>query len=182
MAITRAEFSLDLRDQVKAAGVFIQKKPLGLSFRPTSTSYLVTYKEQNGKYYLNYVRVDLKFLCDWKKRLFKNNYTMVSEVAITDRREDNVARFSNQEVFKRSMIMAEKVEDFNDVDFWGENNIIEPEESIENAIKKLSKSGKKWEREWYSLRNAKWRLSYHEGLKVPEKKEGYKHPVEGHIF
>ena len=143
MAITRAEFSLDLRDQVKAAGVFIQKKPLGLSFRPTSTSYLVTYKEQNGKYYLNYVRVDLKFLCDWKKRLFKNNYTMVSEVAITDRREDNVARFSNQEVFKRSMIMAEKVEDFNDVDFWGENNIIEPEKSIEEAIRKLSKTMQK---------------------------------------
>ncbi len=110
---------------------------------PTSTSYLVTYKEQNGKYYLNYVRVDLKFRCDWKKRLFKNNYTLMSEVAITDRREDNIVKFENEEIFKSNMVFAEKVQDFTDVDFWGENNIIEPENSIENAIKKLSKSMKK---------------------------------------
>lgn len=139
MAITRAEFSLDLNDADKAARVFVQKKPMGLIFLPTSTSYLVTYKEQKGKYYLNYVRVDLKFRCDWKKRLFKNYYSVMSEVAITDRREDNVAKFANQELFKSNMVFAEKVQNFLDPDFWGEYNIIEPEESIEVAIKKLSK-------------------------------------------
>jgi len=140
MAITRAEFSLDLTDEDKASSVFIQKKPLGLVFMPTSTGYLVTYKEQNGKYYLNYVRIDLKFRCDWNKRFFKNYYTVVSEMAITDRREDNVTKFPNQETFKRYMIFSEKVQNFTDPDFWGEYNIIEPELSIENAIKKLSKS------------------------------------------
>ncbi len=143
MAITRAEFSLDLADEMKASRVFVQKKPMGLIFLPTSTSYLVTYKEQKGKYYLNYVRVDLKFRCDWKKRLFKNYYTVMSEVAITDRREDNIARFANQDVFRSNMVFAEKVENFTDTDFWGEYNIIEPEDSIESAIKKLSKSMKK---------------------------------------
>jgi len=143
MAITRAEFSLDLEDEMKASRVFVQKKPMGLIFMPTSTSYLVTYKEQKGKYYLNYVRVDLKFRCDWKKRLFKNYYTVMSEVAITDRHEENIARFANQEIFRSNMVFAEKVENFNDSDFWGEHNIIEPEESIESAIKKLSKNMKK---------------------------------------
>jgi hypothetical protein len=143
MAITRAEFSLDLSDEAGASSMFVKKKPVGLEFVPTSTSYLVTYKEQNGKYYLNYVRVDLKFICDWKKRLFKNYYTLMSEVAITDRREDNVLKYENQEIFKSNMVFAEKVQDFTDIDFWGENNIIEPENSIENAIKKLSKSMKK---------------------------------------
>jgi hypothetical protein len=143
MAISRAEFSLDLNDEAKASRVFVQKKPMGLIFMPTSTSYLVTYKEQNGKYYLNYVRVDLKFQCDWKKRLFKNYYTVMSEVAITDRREENVTKFAKQEVFRQNMVFAEKVEAFADADFWGEYNIIEPEDSIESAIKKLSKSMKK---------------------------------------
>jgi hypothetical protein len=41
------------------------------------------------------------------------------------------------------MVFSEKVEDFIDVNFWGEHNIIEPEESIENAIKKLTKSMQK---------------------------------------
>ena len=143
MAITRAEFSLDLNDEAKAAHMFIQKKPLGLLFMPTLTSYLVTYKEENGKYYLNYVRVDLKFRCDWKKRLFRNNYTVVSELAITDRHEDNIVKFTNQEQFKSSMVLSEKIGDFEDHDFWGEYNIIEPELSIQNAILKLSKSMKK---------------------------------------
>jgi hypothetical protein len=143
MAITRAEFSLDLSDADKASVVFVQKKPMGLLFMPTSTSYLVSYKEQNGKYYLNYVRVDLKFRCDWKRRLFKNNYSLMSEMAITGRSEDHIIRFANQDVFKSNMVLAEKVQDLTDVDFWGENNIIEPENSIENAIKKLSKSMKK---------------------------------------
>ncbi|MEI7662830.1 MAG: carboxypeptidase-like regulatory domain-containing protein [Bacteroidota bacterium] len=142
-AITRAEFSLDLRDEGKASRVFIQKKPMGLHFKPTSTSYLVTYKEQKGKYFLNYVRVDLKFTCDWKRRLFKNHYTVMSEVAITDRREDSIVKFANQDVFRKNMVFTEKVQAFADVDFWGEYNIIEPEISIENAIKKISKSLKK---------------------------------------
>jgi hypothetical protein len=140
LAITRAEFSLDLRDQAKAAGAFVKKKPMGLIFSPTSTSYLVTYKEQNGNYYLSYVRVDLKFKCDWKKRVFKNNYSLMSEMAVTSRNEDHIVKFENQETFKSNMVFAEKVEDFTDVDFWGEHNIIQPEESIENAIKKLSKN------------------------------------------
>lgn len=140
IAITRAEFSLDLNDEDKASRVFVQKKPMGLIFMPTSTSYLVTYKQQNDKLYLNYVRVDLKFRCDWKKRLFKNYYSVMSEVAITDRHEDNIAKFAAKEVFKPSMVFADKVENFTDPNFWGSSNIIEPEESIENAIKKLSKN------------------------------------------
>jgi len=142
MAITRVEFSLDLNDEDKASRVFVQKKPMGLIFMPTSTNYLITYKEQKGRYYLNYVRVDLKFRCDWKKRLFKNYYTIMSEVAITDRREDNVTKFANQDVFKYNMVFAEKVDSFSDPDFWGEYNIIDPEQSIETAIKKISRSMK----------------------------------------
>ena len=142
-AISRAEFSLDLSDEDKAAGVFVQKKPSGLVFMPVSTGYLVTYKEQNGKFYLDYVRVDLKFRCDWKRRLFKNSYTLMSELAITDRRADNIVKFGSQEIFRSNMVFTDKVESFTDVDFWGENNIIEPDNSIENAIKKLSKGMKK---------------------------------------
>ena len=103
----------------------------------------MTYKEQNGKFYLDYVRIDLKFRCDWEKRLFKNNYTVISELAITDRKGDNIVKFANQEVFRSDMVFTDKIQAFSDIDFWGENNIIEPDNSIENAIKKLSKSVKK---------------------------------------
>lgn len=139
LAITMAEFSLDLSNAEKAASQFIRMKPTGLVFTPTATSYLVTYKQQGAKYYLNYVRIELKFKCDWKRKWFKNNYTIISEEAITDRHEDNVVRFTNQELFKSSMVLTDKIESFKDGDFWGAYNIIEPEESIQYAIKKISK-------------------------------------------
>jgi hypothetical protein len=140
MAITRAEFSLDLSDIDKASGIFIKRKPGGLAFVPISTNYLVTYKQQNGKYYLNYVRADLKFKCDWKKQHYKNTYTLMSELAITDRWEQPIVEFTREEIFRSWMVFDEKVENFADPEFWGESNIIEPDKSIEDAIKKLSKS------------------------------------------
>jgi hypothetical protein len=144
-AITRIEFSLDISDPAKASRVFIRKKPAGLIFMPASTNYLVTYKEQNGTYYLTYARADLKFRCDWRKRLFKNFYTLMSELAITDRSELDINRFEASDVFRSTMVFTEKIEDLEDVGFWGEHNIIEPEESIEDAIRKISKSMRKQE-------------------------------------
>jgi hypothetical protein len=143
LALTMAEFSLDLTDADKAARQFIKKKPAGLLFTPTATSYLVTYKEQSGKYYFNYVRVELKFKCDWKRRWFKNYYTIMSEIAITDRHEDNIIRFTNQDLFKSNMVFTDKIQYHTDENYWGDYNIIEPEESIQNAIKKFSKNVKK---------------------------------------
>lgn len=139
IAITRFEFSLDLRDEFKATNAFVKKKPIGLLFRPVSTSYLVNYKEADGRYYLNYVRVELQFKCDWKRKIFRKNYTLISEMAVTNRTKENVARFTNQDVFKSNMVFTSAVEDFTDPDFWGPNNIIEPDKSIEHAIKKLAK-------------------------------------------
>ena len=66
LAFTRAEFSLDMQNRVKAVEAILHKKPLGLRFRPQEVSYLVTYKEQNGKTYLNYIRNEIRFKCDWK--------------------------------------------------------------------------------------------------------------------
>jgi hypothetical protein len=64
----------------------------------------------------------------------------MSEMAVTDHTPKNATRFANSETFKQSMIFAEKVSNFADAGFWGEYNIIEPDESIESAIKKLSKN------------------------------------------
>jgi hypothetical protein len=143
LAITMAEFSLDLGDELKAAQNFVKKKPMGLRFIPTNTSYLVTYKEQDGKYYLNYVRNEVKFSCDWKRRIFKNTYTVMSEMAITERKSENVEKFTTKESFKQYTILSDKVQDYFDENYWGEYNTIVPDESIQSAIVKFNKRLKK---------------------------------------
>jgi hypothetical protein len=36
--------------------------------------------------------------------------------------------------------MEDAVEGFNDPDFWGDYNVIEPEQPIENAIKRIQRN------------------------------------------
>lgn len=137
-AITMAEFSLDLTDSNKAAQSFILKKPVRLRFNPVSTRYVVKYKEVDGLYHVNYMRYELGFFADWRRRLFRTGYTIVSEMAITNRSAENVNRISNSEAFRPTAIFADEVPVYFDDEFWGEYNYIEPDQSIYTAITRLN--------------------------------------------
>lgn len=143
LAVTMAEFSLDLSDEVKAVRCFVKQKPAGLRFIPLNTSFLVTYKEQDGRFYINYLRNEVKFSCDWKRRIFRTNYTVMSEMAFTERKTENVERFTAKESFKINTILADKVNNYFDENYWGEYNIIVPDESIQSAINKFNRRLKK---------------------------------------
>jgi YHS domain-containing protein len=138
-ALTAAEFSLNIADKNKAAALFIRKKPLGMKITPENTTYIVKYKEKDGKYYFNYARNEVTFKVDWNKRFFNSYYTIMSEIAVTDRNENNVSEFTRKERLNSNIVFSEKLTAFADDDFWGEYNTIEPEESIEAAIKKYGK-------------------------------------------
>ena len=141
LSFSRAEFSLDMNDRVKATEAILRKKPFGLRFRPLEVSFLVTYKEQAGVTHLSYIRNEVRFKCDWKRKLFSTNYTVVSEMVVTDGREEQNGipyRFA----FKADQSLSDKVLDFADESFWGAYNIIEPTESLENAVHKLKKQQK----------------------------------------
>lgn len=142
LSLTRAEFSLDMQNRVKAVEAILQKKPLGLRFRPQEVSYLVTYKEQGRKTYLNYIRTEMRFKCDWKKRLFSSGYTVLSEVVVTDRKANDFAAIPYKNSFKRGQIFYDMVDEYWNEDFWQEYNIIEPTESLEHAVNKLKKQSR----------------------------------------
>ncbi len=139
LAITSAEFSLDLSEPEKSAQMFVKKKPAGLKLTPTSTSYIVAYKERNGKYYFNYSRSEVSFKCKWQKKLFNSNYSIMSEMAITDWVAEKAEKFTMKESLKKNNVFEEEVTAFTDDNFWGEFNTIEPEQSIQSAIKKYGK-------------------------------------------
>ncbi|MDM8003904.1 MAG: carboxypeptidase-like regulatory domain-containing protein [Bacteroidota bacterium] len=141
-AVAQAEFSFNLENKELAASMFIRKKPMGMQVTPEVTSYLVRYREQDGKWYFTHSRAEVKFKVDWKKKLFNTNYTTMSELAITDRTTEDVVKFSNKERIKPSDFFTEEVAAFADPDFWGDYNTIEPDQSIEAAIRKLSRKVK----------------------------------------
>lgn len=136
LAISAAEFDLNLEDKDAASRVFVKKKPMFMSIEPITTKYFVKYTESNGKYYFSHARGEVTFKCKWKRKLFKSKYTVMTEIAMTDRTEKNAIKFNRKERLKSNIVFEEKVQVFQDKDFWGKYNTIQPEESIQNAIKK----------------------------------------------
>lgn len=139
LTFSRAEFSLSMDDRNKATQAVLKKKPFGMHFKPEDVSYLITYKTIDGISYLNYVQNEVRFKCDWKRKLFSTGYTIVSEMVVTDKREDNVSSISHKDSFSKNQVLSDKVRSFYDSNFWEDYNIIEPTESLDAAVNKLKK-------------------------------------------
>ncbi len=146
-ALSGAEFGFNLSNKEEATSLFIKKKPLGMQVTPEVASYLVKYREQNGKWYFAYSRAEVKFKVNWKRKLFNTNYTTMAEIAVTDRTEEEVIKFAGKEKLRYSDIFIEEVTAFADENFWGEYNVIEPDQSIEQAIRRLARKVKFSDRE-----------------------------------
>lgn len=139
LAFSRAEVALSMEDEYKATKNMLYKKPSGLVFKPLEQSFLVTYNYNNGKSYLSYIKNTLRFKCDWKKRLFATNYSVISEMVITDYKNKNIKPFPHKLSFGGKDILYDNIAQFEDNEFWKQYIILEPTESLENAMHKLIK-------------------------------------------
>ena len=141
LAFARMEFNMNVEDRKDAANIFIRRKPSKMRVEVVKAQYVVDYIEDNGNWYFNYSGTDVEFRVRWTNRffgLFSTNYLISSEIAITDRYDDNIIRFPRSERIRSTDVIAERVEYFLDPTFWGEYNIIEPDQEITDAIDRLS--------------------------------------------
>ena len=143
-ALVKAVFGLNLKNLEKAKKFFVKKKPNNADVIPLDTNYIVDYKETDGKWHFSYSRIELSFKIKWDKKLFNSIYNVAIEMAITDWK-DNAEGLSikNRDRIKRSVILTDQTSGFTDPEFWGELNVIEPDKSIDNAIKKIQKNYQK---------------------------------------
>ena len=138
-AITSVDFQISDMSLNNAAKMLVKKKPSSMKIDVEGGHYLVNYRDINGTWVLNYVRSEVNFKIKWDKKLFKTNISTMFEMAITDRDTQHVEKFPYKVSVKYSDFLADQVEVFEDKDFWGEYNVIKPDESIEVAIKKLNR-------------------------------------------
>lgn len=139
LAVISATFNLNVENKKAVSALFTQKKPSGSEVYPIEASYQINYREQNGKWLFSYSRGDITFKVDWTKRLFNTNYESSIELAVTDwKKKTNDTPKATQRL-RQNVIMIDKVSNFADPEFWGEYNIIEPEKSIETAIRKIQR-------------------------------------------
>lgn len=142
--LTSAIYSLNITDKEVASKLFVRRKPKNAQVWPTEVAYRVDYREKNGRWYYGYSNVLLEFKVNWDKRLFNSVYSMSCEMAVTDWEKNMSKQLPKaRDRMKSSIILNDEALGFADPDFWGEYNIIEPEKSIESAIKKIQRQLRK---------------------------------------
>ncbi|MDX1752579.1 MAG: carboxypeptidase-like regulatory domain-containing protein [Salinimicrobium sediminis] len=136
--LVKASFKLNVDNRKAATDLFVKKKPGGTKVYPIEVNYDISYRERDGRWYFGYGHTELEFVVNWKRRLFNSRYKVDSELAVTNWQTVNEEISRRDENFiNRRIIMNDDVSGFADLSFWGENNIIEPDESIESAIDKI---------------------------------------------
>jgi hypothetical protein len=118
-----------------------------MKITPEIATYRTKYREQGGKWHFVYSRAEVKFKVNWNKKLFNTYYTTMSEIAVTDRTDQEVIKFAGKDKIKYTDVFSEKVGAFTDKEFWGDYNVIEPDQSIESAIRRLNRKLKFSDRE-----------------------------------
>ena len=138
LTLVKADFYLNVEDRKLASKWFVKKKPGGTKVYPVDVHYTVDYRERDGKWYYGYGQAELDFVVNWKRKLFNTRYTINSEMAIThwEKASPDLPKKSSEYISQR-IVMSDDISGFADNAFWGANNIIEPDESIENAIQKI---------------------------------------------
>lgn len=144
-ALVEVEFALSPSGLKYALQELIVKSPLRYKVKPLQASYRVSYRLYNGKWYLSHVRSETLVNVRRKNRLFSNMYRTVAEMVITQ--FDTVPSKEPVEgvLFKSNEIISDKSLPY-DAKFWGDQNVIKPEEPIENALKKLTNQLAAWQK------------------------------------
>jgi hypothetical protein len=136
-ALLQADFEIDPRHIDDATSFFIVKRSRGIQIKPQQIYYSVAYKQWNGKYYVSHLRGDLFFKVKQKRQLFFSPMHIFFESATCKIDTIDVKSFPRQERVLLSKIFADTPFLYDNA-FWGDFNTILPQESLSEAIEKIS--------------------------------------------
>jgi hypothetical protein len=135
--ILNAEFELNKTLIRKLKDSFVTSSSHGFNTWPVSVKYSVSYRKINGRYFLSHVRGDLQFSSDRKKIFFNTQFRVFFELAITEIRTENVARFDREELAPVHSIFSKTINSY-DPAFWGEQDFLKPEDNLLRALKNMN--------------------------------------------
>ncbi len=136
MAIARAEFALNMEEYKDSSSNFVKKRPSGTEVKMLGAKYIVAYRLLDEKWHFDYCNTELNFRCHSKKRVFRNSYTITSEMVVTNHQpEPKKIPYSSSVRFKD--LLFDSAKDFYDENFWEHYNIIEHEHSIDTELKRF---------------------------------------------
>ncbi|MFW5752149.1 MAG: carboxypeptidase-like regulatory domain-containing protein, partial [bacterium] len=129
-AFKKIEFRFTRESLHEARDMLIKKTSPKIRAKPLTANYMVNYEKKEGKWHLSNLRTEL--IVKVRKRRFRRATTFktIIEMAITNEESPRqIERFRRKETFKANDILVEDTGPY-DYYFWGEQNIIRPEETL----------------------------------------------------
>lgn len=136
-AIVGAEFEINPKYLNQAADYLIVKKSRKLIVKLENIKYSISYLNYNGRYYLNHARCDINLKTRTRNHLSFDNFSTFLETATCRIDSVNVARFGKQEVLKPNVVFSDASYVYDEA-FWGDYNIIAPEEKLNEALSRIT--------------------------------------------
>ena len=135
--ILDAEFEINPKLISKMKDSFISSASRKFNTWPTSVKYSVSYRKVNDRYFLNHVRGDLIFTSSQKRKLFRSQFKVFFELAITETVLNNVERFEREELAPIHSVFSKTIKNY-DPQFWGNQDFLRPEDNLIQALKKMN--------------------------------------------
>lgn len=137
-AIGKVEFNMNVEDYPETAtNLFILKKAPKTQFEIESASYVVNFKEgEDGLWYYDYGFIELLFNAKKKLSPFRQHYSIVSEMAVTDHKPGQI-KIENESRLRLKDQLSERLQDFTDEDYWENYNVIEPDADIDAIVRRI---------------------------------------------
>jgi hypothetical protein len=135
-ALMQADFELHPKYIQKMKESFVTSSSRGFDTWPLTVKYSVTYREFNGRYFLNHVRGDLVFVSKRKKKIFNSQFNVFFELAVTGIKTNNVARFEREELAPIHSVFSKTITNY-DYLFWGNQDFLKPEENLLQALENM---------------------------------------------
>ena len=131
-----AEFEVNPHYVDQTGESFISRLPRDYSMKPEYVRYRTRYRYDDGRYYLSHVRGDLGFTARGNKKMFNSRFNVFFELAITEHRTDNVARFDHEELAPAYSVFSLTIDGY-DPGFWKDFDFLKPEDDLVAALEKL---------------------------------------------
>ncbi len=134
--LVQLHYTLNVEDRKKAARYFVNKRPRKVKVYPEQINYEVHYFRDQNIWRFGYSQVIAEFTVNKKGKLFNTKYSSQSELLVTKYQQGDF-NLDRKDFIREDFILIDDKTGFEEASFWGENNIIEPDKSILNAIEKI---------------------------------------------
>ncbi len=136
LAIVRVSFRYTPKSLKAVKNDFVLRKSRAIKVTITNAEYDITYKLQDGRYYISRIYGSVKTRVKKRRKFLASNFETSFELVTTDIHTENIERFKRKETLRPNRIFSE-IDSEYDRKFWNGDNFVLPEKDLTKALNRF---------------------------------------------